>query len=47
MIENGVIKNFLYDHETAALDNLNGNGACSRGDYSTPPSIGNSNLVIS
>ncbi|MBS3067495.1 TldD/PmbA family protein [Candidatus Micrarchaeota archaeon] len=46
LIENGVIKNFLYDHETAALDNYTGNGACSRGDYSTPPSIGNSNLVI-
>ena len=46
LIENGVIKNFLYDHETAALDNYTGNCACSRGDYSTPPSIGNSNLVI-
>ncbi len=46
LIENGIIKNFLYDHETAALDKHNSNSACSRGDYSTPPSIGNSNIII-
>ncbi|VVC04818.1 Zinc metalloprotease TldD [Candidatus Bilamarchaeum dharawalense] len=46
LIENGEVKSFLYDRETAALENVAESGACSRASYSSVPGIGSSNIVI-
>lgn len=46
LIENGVVKNFLYDLETSYLEGVKAEGACNRSDYSTVPSIGNKNIYI-
>ncbi|MEW6036499.1 MAG: TldD/PmbA family protein [Candidatus Micrarchaeota archaeon] len=47
LIENGEVKSFMYDRETAALAREERSGACTRGSYDSPPSIGASNIVIS
>jgi PmbA protein len=47
LIENGVVKSFLYDRETAALAGVGESGMCGRESYDSPPSIGGSNLVVS
>jgi PmbA protein len=47
LIENGEVKSYLYDLETAALANEQGSGSCSRDSYDDAPSIGSSNLVVS
>jgi PmbA protein len=46
LIEKGEVRSFLYDRETAALDNVRDSGSCSRGSYDSPPGIGASNLII-
>jgi PmbA protein len=46
LIENGVIKNFIYDRETAALEGIKKSGFCNRAHYSAIPGAGTSNLVI-
>lgn len=46
IIENGEVKSFMYDRETAALENVNDSGQCSRGSYSSLPGIGSSNIII-
>ncbi len=47
LIEEGVVKEFMYDRETAALVGLsNKMGCCVRASYEALPSAGNSNLVI-
>ncbi|MFP3950195.1 MAG: TldD/PmbA family protein [Candidatus Micrarchaeia archaeon] len=46
LIENGKVKNFFYDRQTAALEGVNEGGSCQRSDYASPPSPGLSNLVI-
>ncbi|MFH0884298.1 MAG: TldD/PmbA family protein [Candidatus Micrarchaeota archaeon] len=46
LIEKGEVKSFLYDRETAALDNVKDSGSCMRGSYDSPPGIGASNLII-
>ncbi|MFH0736989.1 MAG: TldD/PmbA family protein [Candidatus Micrarchaeota archaeon] len=47
LIEKGIVKSFMYDRETAALDGVEECGMCNRNSYDSPPSIGSSNLVIS
>jgi PmbA protein len=47
LVENGEVKSFLYDRETAALEGIDAGGSCSRQSYDSAPSIGASNLVIS
>jgi len=46
LIEKGVVKNFFYDRETAALEKVNNEGFCSRPDFSTPPGISHSNIIV-
>ncbi|MEW6748495.1 MAG: TldD/PmbA family protein [Candidatus Micrarchaeota archaeon] len=46
LIENGQVRSFLYDRETAALEGVERSGACSRDGYDSPPGIGSSNLVV-
>ncbi len=46
LVELGAVKNFLYDLETAALDNKYLCGSCARSDYSSHPIIGHSNIII-
>lgn len=46
LVENGMIKNFLYDLETAALDKGRSTGSCTRADYASGPTIGPSNITI-
>jgi PmbA protein len=46
LIEDGAVKAFLYDRETAALSGAQDSGACTRESFDSPPSIGASNLVI-
>lgn len=47
LIERGVVSSFLFDRETAALAKTEASGACSRSSYYTPPTIGQSNIVLS
>jgi PmbA protein len=47
LVEKGKVSGFLYDRETAALESVEGSGACSRDAYDSPPSIGTSNLIVS
>lgn len=47
LVENGVVDSLFYDRETAALDNTDESGACSRSSYDDPPSIGPSNVIVS
>jgi len=47
LLENGVMKNFLYDRETAALEGIIGEGNCERGEYAATPTVQRSNWVIS
>jgi PmbA protein len=46
LIEKGVIKNFIYDREIAALEGIKKSGFCNRAHYSALPGTGISNLVI-
>ncbi len=46
LIEGGVLKNFIYDRETAALEGVSASGFCSRMGYSAAPSASRSNLEI-
>ncbi|MBU0532530.1 TldD/PmbA family protein [Candidatus Micrarchaeota archaeon] len=47
LVKNGQIKSFFYDRETAALEGVDENGACSRASYASPPTIGGTNITIS
>ena len=47
LVENGVVDSLLYDRETAALDNTEESGTCSRSSYDESPSIGTSNIIVS
>ncbi|MEW6528857.1 MAG: TldD/PmbA family protein [Candidatus Micrarchaeota archaeon] len=47
LIESGVVKNFYYDRETAALAKLKKEGNCIHKDYRSAPSLGGSNTVVS
>ena len=47
LVEKGVVKQFIYDRATAALDTTNEEGGCTRSDFSAFPTIGHSNIVIS
>ncbi|MFN7991163.1 MAG: TldD/PmbA family protein [Candidatus Micrarchaeia archaeon] len=47
LIENGTVKSFLYDRETAALEGSGASGCCTRPSYDSPPSISASNIVVS
>lgn len=47
LIKNGIVKSFLYDRETAALENVDESGSCSRSAYDSAPTIGASNIAIS
>ncbi len=46
LVEKGVVRNFLYDKYTAALEGVNEGGSCQRTDYASTPSPGITNLVI-
>ena len=46
LIGSGIIKNFLFDKETAALAKLDEQGNASRSGYDSRPAISQTNLVI-
>jgi PmbA protein len=46
LVEDGVLMNFIYDREGAALEGVDKCGFCSRGHFSSPPSASHSNLAI-
>lgn len=46
LIKNGVVKNFLFDRECAALANINEDGNCSRSNFDSRPTISQSNISI-
>ncbi len=46
LIEKGVLRNFYYNREIAALAGLPREGNCARGGYESPPGAGGSNTVI-
>jgi len=46
LIENGILKNFLYDIKNAAIANTKTTGNCGRGDYSSPVFVSPSNMVV-
>jgi len=46
LVENGVLANFAYDRENAALEGAEKDGNCSRTEYSTMPGTGYSNIVV-
>ncbi len=47
IVEKGILKNFVYDRETAALEGVREEGCCSRVSYQAKPHISISNLEIS
>ncbi len=46
LIEKGVLGNFIYDRETAALEGVDASGFCSRPNFNSPPGAGRSNISI-
>jgi PmbA protein len=46
LISRGVVRGFLYDRYTAALEGIEEGGCCQRSDYSSIPSPGITNLII-
>jgi PmbA protein len=52
LVEDGIVRSFMYDRETSALEAREGgtlgpeSGVCSRAAYDSAPSIGSSNIVI-
>jgi len=46
VVEKGIVENFAYNRETAALEGVEKNGQCNRPGFSTPPATGFSNLEI-
>jgi len=46
LVENGVVRNFVYDRETAFLEGVGRSGQCNRSDFSGPPGVGYSNVEI-
>ncbi len=47
LVKDGIVQDFLYDRETAALAGAGSSGACSRDSYDDNPSIGSSNMLVS
>ncbi len=47
LVDGGEVKSFLYDRETAALEKVEGSGACTRQSYDSQPAVSPSNIVIS
>ena len=46
LVENGVLRSYLYDSYTANKEGRKSTGNASRGDFRQPPSISPTNLVI-
>ncbi len=46
LIEKGVVMNFMFDRETAALAKTPEYGCCVRTSYDTQPTIGATNLIV-
>ncbi len=46
IIDKGVLKAFIYDSYTANKEGVESTGNASRSDYSTPPSVSISNLIV-
>lgn len=46
LIEKGVVRNFYYNREAAAFENIEKEGNCSRAGYQYSPGLGASNTVI-
>jgi PmbA protein len=47
LFERGILKNFLYNREIAAMEGVKKQGSCTRNAFSLKPSIAPSNLVVS
>jgi PmbA protein len=47
LVENGVVKNCIYNLEIASLEGIADCGRCARPSYANIPGIGFSNLIIS
>lgn len=46
LVEDGVIKSFLYNREVAALEGIDAGGTCIRSSFDDRPGIGSSNIVV-
>lgn len=46
LVENGILKGFIYDNYTAKKANMESTGNGMRGSYSTTPSVASSNVVF-
>ena len=46
VIENGVLRNFLYDNYTALKDGVDSTGNAKRSDYSSPPNPAPTDLIL-
>ena len=46
IIENGVLKNLIYDNYTAKKEGKNSTGNAIRGNYNTTPSLTSTNLIL-
>lgn len=46
LVEKGVVKNFAYDIETAALEGVDRKGSCNRPGFEKPPGTGYSNIEV-
>ncbi len=46
LVEKGIVKDFVYDRENAALEGVGEEGNCSRPDFSSMPGTGYSNTVV-
>jgi PmbA protein len=46
LFERGVLKNFFYNLETAALEGAGKKGSCSRNSFASKPSVSPCNLVV-
>lgn len=46
LVKNGIVKNFQYDRETAALAGIKEEGSCSRNGYDSLPIVGGASWMI-
>lgn len=46
LVKKGVVKNFLFDRETAALADLEDDGNCARSNFDSRPTLSQSNISI-
>ena len=46
LVKKGVVRNFTYDRENAALEGVDRSGQCNRPGFAVPPGIGYANIEI-